>query len=266
MLLVTGLLVGAGSAAGFGLGRAVDAVREAWPEPGPDLAADKAAPPAPLDPAGPAETCGPEAVSLELGSPSSTLVLGTSMPFTLRVTNVGIVPCLLDGDRTSMQVTVTDAEGDTRIWSSADCAESDEELLLLGPDDVWEATTTWTGARSEPGCKGAAKKLPAGHYVATLSLADVQADSEPFDVTVEAAPTPDPEPDAQGDDATGDESKGDAKDAGSEKGDGAKDDAKDAGSEKDGDAKSDGSSKDDGGSKGDGAKGGAADSAEPGQT
>jgi len=196
VLLVVGLLVGAGAGAGYGIGRAVDMVRSAWPEPTPVLEAAKEAPPTPLDPAGPANTCDPSMVSLDLGSPTAGFTLGDSIPFTMRVTNVGRVPCLLDGHRSSMQVTVTAADGDKQLWSSADCAGTGEELLLLGPDEVWEATARWTGSRSAPGCGGSGK-VPGGEYAATLTLPDVGASSDPFEVTVAAAPEPEPEPESK---------------------------------------------------------------------
>ncbi len=191
--------MGLGTAGGYGIGRAVDVVRDLWPEPRPDLTADKAAPPDPIDLSGPAETCTASAVELDLAAGSTTLAPGEMLPFTLRVTNEGRMPCLLDGRGSSMQVVVTDAEGE-RVWSSADCGGGGGSDLLLGVQnalDTWDMTVRWSGSSSEPGCEGKRERLPAGEYTAAISLADVpDAAGDPVTVTVAESPAKESAPES----------------------------------------------------------------------
>ncbi len=195
VLLCAGLLVGLGTAAGFGVGRAVDGVRDLWPEPRPDLTAEKAAPPEPLDLSGPADTCTAGAVALDLSAGATTLAAGDVVPFTLRVTNEGRMPCLLDGRGSSMQVVVTDAEGE-RVWSSADCGGGGGADLLLGVDSPWDMTVRWSGSTSAPDCDGKRERVPAGDYTAEIVLGDVpDASGESVTVAVAEPPSQEPEPD-----------------------------------------------------------------------
>ncbi|WP_407319079.1 hypothetical protein UQW22_01545 [Isoptericola halotolerans] len=197
VLLGVGLLVGLGTASGYGIGRAVDVVRDAWPEPRPDLSADKATPPEPIDLFGPAETCLPSAVVLDVTPGTGTLTSGDVLSYTLRVTNDGRMPCLLDGRGSSMQLVVTDAEGE-RVWSSADCGSTGGDDLLLGVGQSWDRTVRWSGSSSSPGCEGKRERVPAGDYVATMTLADVpDAAGDPASITVAEPPAPEPEKSAE---------------------------------------------------------------------
>lgn len=218
MLLGVGFLVGLGTAVGYGIGRAVDVVRDLWPEPRPDLTAPKAAPPEPIDLSGPADTCTASAVALDLAAGATTLAAKDVVPFTLRVTNEGRMPCLLDGRASSMQVVVTDAAGE-RVWSSADCSGGGGADLLLGIDHSWDTTVRWSGSTSAPGCEGKREPVPPGDYTAEIVLDDVpDATGEPVTVTVAEPPAPEPagdesaETDEDGD-AGQDEKKADEKKA-----------------------------------------------------
>lgn len=199
VLLSIGLLVGLGTAGGYGIGRAADVVRDLWPEPGPHLSADKATPPEPLDLSGPAETCLPNAAVLEVTPDAGTLTAGDVLSFTMRVTNGGRMPCLVDGRGSSMQLVVTDAEGE-RVWSSADCGSTGGADLLLGVGEYWDRTVRWSGSSSQPGCEGKRERLAAGDYTATMSLADVpDAVGEPVTITVAEPPADTSEKSAEGD-------------------------------------------------------------------
>lgn len=197
VLLVVGLLVGLGTAGGYGIGRMVETVRGWWPDPRPELLAEKAAPPEPIELGGPAGTCEPNAVTLDLAAESTTIEGNAVLPFTLRVTNDGRVPCLLDGRGSSMQVTVTDADGE-QVWSSADCGASGGSDLLLGPGDVWESSARWSGSSSAPGCEGEREAVPAGRYSAQIVLADVpDAAGDPVRLTVAGEPEAEEEVEAE---------------------------------------------------------------------
>lgn len=194
VLLCLALLVGVGTTAGWGVGRGVDWVRDVWPDPPVQLLADKTAPPEALDPAGVAEACTPEAVSLDLVSDVSTFTTGDAVDFTLNVTNDGRVPCLVDSATSSMQVVVTGPDGE-QVWSSADCATGSGKPALLAPGWDWEIDARWSGITSVAGCEGKPAKVAAGTYTATMALADVPgAEGAPVEVTVEAPIKPTPTP------------------------------------------------------------------------
>ncbi|MFD6137777.1 hypothetical protein [Isoptericola sp. NPDC060257] len=244
-MLVVVLLCAVGVVGGYGLGQAVDGARSllAGPE---SLPADKVAAPEPLKLGGPATTCRADDVELRLSSSAPTVTAGSPMSFMVRVTNVGRVPCLFDGDAASRAVTITDDTGKEKVWSSADCSDGSRPLLL-GPEGVDAGEVHW---KSVQGCAKKAPVVGAGTYEATASLEDVPgATSEPLTFTVaakaEAKTTPTPDAGDEGatsddaakgttdggatDDATQQEtSTGDAKDDDEESDDAKADDAKGA--------------------------------------
>ncbi|ANC31303.1 hypothetical protein [Isoptericola dokdonensis] len=222
VLLCTALLVGLGTTAGYGVAQGVQWVRDVWPDPVPELLADKAAPPEPLDLAGVARSCAPEVVGLDLTGGATRMTPGDPVDLTLTVTNLGRVPCLVDASPSNLQVTVTDADGE-RVWSSADCTGGSETPALLGQGETWEVSTRWSGSTSNAKCEGKPSEVGAGSYTLTPALGDVQgAQGEPLTLAVDA-PAPEPKDDAKGADAKGTDAKGaDAK------GDGAKGDEKPA--------------------------------------
>ncbi|WP_141538606.1 hypothetical protein [Isoptericola jiangsuensis] len=188
-LLCTALLLGLGTAAGYGIGQGVQWVRDVWPDPEPELLAEKAAPPDPLDLSGVAEPCAPEAVGLELAGGSTSLTPGDPVDLTLTVTNLGRVPCLVDASPSNLQVTVTDGDGE-RVWSSADCAGDSSNPALLGQGETWQVTTRWSGSTSTPRCDAKPSEVGAGTYTLTPALDDVKAAAgEPVTLAV-AAPAP----------------------------------------------------------------------------
>ncbi|AEG43335.1 hypothetical protein [Isoptericola variabilis] len=194
-------LVAAGTFGGYGIGRAVEAVREAWPDPGPQLLADKAVPPEPLDVSGPAGTCTAQEVDLTLTAGATSVREGEPLVFTVGVENVGRVPCLFDGGAASLAVTITDASGEDRVWSSADCASGTQELMLGPGDAAPPREVRWSSVRTVPGCEGGQPPVTPGTYQAKVTMADVPgAESDVVTFTVaapaSASPTPSPEPSA----------------------------------------------------------------------
>jgi hypothetical protein len=195
VLAVAGALVAGGTLGGYGIGRAVDGVRAVWPEAEPRLISDKAAPPDPIDRSGPADTCLPGEVAIELTASATSVQVGSPLTFGVRVENVGRVPCLVDGSDASRAVTITDVTGKDRVWSSADCSGG-EQLLLLGPGDVApQRDVRWSSVRTVPGCAGGQPPVAPGEYQAQVTLADVPgAKSEVVKFTVTAPPAPSPSP------------------------------------------------------------------------
>lgn len=150
-----------------------------WPETEPSIVSDKVDPPAPVDPNAAASPCTAEDLDVGLAADRLAITPGVPVKFTVSLQNEGEVQCLVEGPRHSLAVTVYQGEvGEPtaeRVWSSADCADPDEErLLLLGPGDVDITDANWSDSRSAPGCEPGQPKLTAGEYTAQATLADVE--------------------------------------------------------------------------------------------
>jgi hypothetical protein len=150
-----------------------------WPDAEPSIVSDKVNPPAPVDPNAAASPCTAEDLDVGLAADRLSVTPGVPVKFTMSLRNEGEVQCLVDGPRRSLAVTVYQGEvGEPtaeRVWSSADCADPDEErLLLLGPGDVDITDASWSDSRSAPGCEPGQPKLTAGEYTAQVTLADVE--------------------------------------------------------------------------------------------
>lgn len=154
-------------------------VAATWPRSEPSIASDKMDPPAPVDPNSVASPCTAEDLDVGLAADRLAVTRGVPVKFTISLRNEAEVQCLVDGPRHSLAVTVYQGEvGEStaeRVWSSADCADADEErLLLLGPDDVDTTSVSWSDSRSVPGCEPGQPKLGAGEYTAQVTLAGVE--------------------------------------------------------------------------------------------
>jgi len=154
-------------------------VAATWPRSEPSIASDKIDPPAPVDPNSAASPCTAEDLDVGLAADRTAVTRGVPVKFTVSLRNEGKVQCLVDAPRRSLAVTVYQGEvGEAtaeRVWSSADCADPDEErLLLLGPGDVDTSTVSWSDSRSVPGCEPGQPRLSAGEYTAQVALADVE--------------------------------------------------------------------------------------------
>jgi hypothetical protein len=150
-----------------------------WPDAEPSIVSDKVNPPAPVDPNAAASPCTAEDLDVGLAADRLSVTPGVPVKFTMSLQNEGEVQCLVDGPRRSLAVTVYQGEvGEPtaeRVWSSADCADPDEErLLLLGPGDVDITDASWSDSRSAPGCEPGQPKLTAGEYTAQVTLAEVE--------------------------------------------------------------------------------------------
>ncbi|MCA5895091.1 hypothetical protein LEP48_17310 [Isoptericola sp. NEAU-Y5] len=223
-LAVVALLCGVGVVGGYGIGRGLDAVQAMLPGANPGLPADKEAPPEPIDLTGPATTCRSDALDLAVSPSSTTITVGDPLVFSVRVTNAGRVPCLFDGSDTSRTVTVTGPSSKDRVWSSGDCADDGEKLLLLGAEHVASRDLRWSSARSAPGCAKDSAALEPGTYQVRATLGDVDgATSAAVSFTV-LAPEPTGEPSAEAgdkksEDAATDEESADKESAGKDDGD-----------------------------------------------
>ena len=150
-----------------------------WPEADAPIASDKANPPRPVDPNAAAAPCEPDDLDVVLAADRLTATPGAPVRFTVSLRNEGRVQCLVEAPRHGLAVTVYEGEvGEPtaeRAWSSADCADQDEErLLLLGPGDVDTTSVSWSDSRSVPGCEPDQPRLVAGTYTAQVTLDGVE--------------------------------------------------------------------------------------------
>ena len=93
---------------------------------------------------------------------------GTPVDLDVTVTNDGEAPCLLDAGPGSLVLTVV--SGEDRVWSSGDCAGEATRRLLLDAGDAADASVSWSGARSAPGCAGGQGSSGAGTYRVEATL------------------------------------------------------------------------------------------------
>lgn len=170
-----------------------------WPEAEPSIASDKVDPPAPVDPNSAAASCAPEDLDVGLAANRLSFTPGVPVRFTMSLKNEGTVQCLVEVPRRSLAVTVYRGEvGEPtaeRVWSSADCADPDQErLLLLGPGDVDITDASWPDTGAEPGCEPARSELSAGEYTAQVTLAEVDGVSSDVVHLTYTVPEPSPSP------------------------------------------------------------------------
>jgi hypothetical protein len=193
-VLVLAVLVALGTAAGYGVGRGVQAVRDLWPDPVPGLEAQKVAAPEPAEVGGPSRPCPASSLTLGLTPNHTQADVGEPFAFVVTITNSGRRPCIVDGSGVNRRITVADAAGQT-VWTSAHCT-SGERQLLLGPGDVDSKTIRWSGKGSVAGgCTTGQAAVPAGTYTAQVSVASVEgAVGAPVTLTIGDPVVPSPAP------------------------------------------------------------------------
>jgi hypothetical protein len=183
-----------------------------WPRSDPPIASAKVDPPAPVDPNAAAAPCAPEDLDVDLVADRVEVSPGEPGGFTVTLRNEGDVQCLVDAPRRNLAVTVYEGQvGETsaeRAWSSADCADQEEErLLLLGPGDVDVTNVNWSDSRSAPGCEPGQPRPSAGEYTAQVTLVDVEgvaSDAVRLTYTVpEPSASPSPSGSASGEPSAG---------------------------------------------------------------
>ncbi|GAB3165877.1 hypothetical protein GCM10027059_24080 [Myceligenerans halotolerans] len=174
-------------------------VRAMWPREAAQIVSDaKVHPPAPADPAGGARTCEADDLDVRLAADRTTAAEGQPVVFTVTLENTGATPCLVNGADANRPVTVwagetgRDAE---RVWSSADCDDVGERMLLLGSGSVDTQEVRWSDVRSEPGCERVRKAIEPGIYSARVTVEDVEgAGSQVVQLTRPEPPKPSPSP------------------------------------------------------------------------
>ncbi|RPF23030.1 DUF4232 domain-containing protein [Myceligenerans xiligouense] len=173
--------------------------RAMWPEePAPILSDAKVHPPAPADPDGAGRTCEADELDVRLAADRATVTTGQPVVFTVTLKNAGPTPCLVDGGDVNRPVTVWAGEAGPdaeRVWSSRDCDDEGERMLLLGPGSVDTQEIRWSDVRSAPGCERVDEPIRPGIYSAQVTVADVGgASSQVVELVRPEPPRPSPSP------------------------------------------------------------------------
>lgn len=112
--------------------------------------------------------CTDDDIGLTLGASSSAFAEGQNPTFSVEVSNVGEDACLLDANAETLSVEIV--SGKDHIWSSAFCTEAEQELLLLGPEDVHSVAKNWDRMRNDKKCSKDPADAKPGTYRATANL------------------------------------------------------------------------------------------------
>ncbi len=112
--------------------------------------------------------CTKDDIGLTLSASGTTFVSGQQPTFSVEVSNIGEMPCLVDVNAETLSVDVV--SGKDEIWSSSFCVKAKSELLLIGGDDVHKATKEWDRMRNDKKCSKQDVAAKPGTYRAVASL------------------------------------------------------------------------------------------------
>lgn len=99
----------------------------------------------------------------------------------MTVSDVGSGDCAIDVS--SHGLVLTALSGDTRVWSSGDCATRASDERQLSSGDSYQETMVWTRVHSRPGCAPNQPAAAPGSYTAVASVAGVSSDSITFQLS-----------------------------------------------------------------------------------
>lgn len=126
--------------------------------------------------------CADSAIEVTATTDSSTYRVGQQDPvLTLTITNIGEVPCFRDIGPKANELEIT--SGGYHVWSSDDCATSDEpNVTLMEPGQQAVSSLTWNSRLSQKGCPddGKGRKARAGRYEVVGRNLDVTSEATPF--------------------------------------------------------------------------------------
>jgi len=170
LAVLVAIVIGVTSLVGGGGAGADDAPNAAGATPTATRTATASPTPVPTVTVGFEPTdCVPGALEVIGTAAAEAYAAGSSIAFSLTVTNVGPVPCLVDGGTTNLGVIVT--SGEDRVWASTDCPAGEAERpLLLDTGAVERVTVRWDQVRSAPGCPAGQPSALPGTYRAVATL------------------------------------------------------------------------------------------------
>lgn len=123
-------------------------------------------------------TCNSDDIDVVVATEGTNFAIGSPVAFVVSLTYRGEQPCLIDASPLARPVVVT--SGKDRIWSSADCAEQDERMLLLANGQVDRQTVTWNTERSDKTCTENLPTPRAGTYKVKVSLGSAKSEPAVF--------------------------------------------------------------------------------------
>jgi hypothetical protein len=136
------------------------------PSPRPDPVSSRHRAPARLGASGRSQRCAPRRVTLSLSSPQYWYQQGSTPRFAVQAVSSERRPCRFNMGTGSVAVVI--ADGDQRVWSSADCAtaaRSHETVLTSSAPAA--LSVSWNRRTSSPGCGGTGHLVRPGEYQAT---------------------------------------------------------------------------------------------------
>ena len=155
-------------------------------DPTADPAGEKASPdtsasPAPDASSGAAKPCPADAIQVSATTDALSYSAGTNPMLTMTVTNNGAEPCEVNVGTSQMEFMVT--SGSDRIFSSVDCMQASEDLMMvLKPKTVETAKFSWERQRSAPGCTKVPSNPNPGTYMFTARLGGNTSGSTVFEL------------------------------------------------------------------------------------
>ncbi|MDT0165979.1 hypothetical protein Q9R32_10450 [Actinotalea sp. AC32] len=133
------------------------------------------------DKGGAPDACAVEALTTTLVSDAATYPAGSTPTFTVTLTNSSDKACTVDAGTANQSLVVT--SGADRIWSSADCATTDgERMLLMAPGAQEVVQLAWPRVRSDEACTADLPEPRAGTYTALAVVAGAQSGQIVFDL------------------------------------------------------------------------------------
>jgi hypothetical protein len=138
-------------------------------------------------PAGPRE-CADSDIVVRARAVKKNYILGESPELTLVIKNRGTAACVRDVGPKANEIEIQ--SGGYHVWSSDDCnAGKKSKTVTMQPGEMYAATLTWNGRRSQKGCpdpKGARAK--PGAYQVIGRNGDVVSDERRFSISPRQAP------------------------------------------------------------------------------
>jgi len=127
--------------------------------------------------------CPDQALAITVSADKPTYVAGEEPGFAIVITNISTTPCERDLAPGLQQAIVYTLDGQTRVWSSADCYPNDQtdvKRLEGGKQEVY--TVKWSAKTSEPDCAGERLPVPPGAYHVVGRLGTLNSAPVPFNI------------------------------------------------------------------------------------
>lgn len=127
--------------------------------------------------------CPDQSLAVRVTADQPNYRVGDEPAFTIVITNIGTDRCERDLGAGLQQVMVYSLDGETRLWSNADCfPESTADLRALEPGDQAAFSVKWSGTTSAPGCQAPREPVGPGAFSVVGQLGGLRSTPEPFNI------------------------------------------------------------------------------------